>query len=52
MPCASETYIADAGRDGNTELADFFRHAQAESRNGAGAGPAAPRFPALRLRGR
>ncbi len=30
-----ETYIADADRDGDTELADFFRKAQAESRKGA-----------------
>jgi hypothetical protein len=30
-----ETYIADATRDGDTELADFFRRAQAESRKGA-----------------
>jgi len=30
-----ETYVADAERDGDTELADFFRKAQAESRNGA-----------------
>ena len=30
-----ETYIQDADRDGDTELADFFRRAQAESRKGA-----------------
>jgi hypothetical protein len=30
-----ETYIADAERDGDTELANFFRRAQAESRKGA-----------------
>jgi hypothetical protein len=30
-----ETYIADAERDGDTELAEFFRKAQAESRKGA-----------------
>ena len=30
-----ETYIADADRDGDSELADFFRRAQAESRKGA-----------------
>ncbi|MFL6121042.1 hypothetical protein [Actinophytocola sp.] len=30
-----ETYIADAERDGDTELADFFRKAQGESRKGA-----------------
>jgi hypothetical protein len=29
-----ETYIADAERDGDQELAEFFRKAQAESRNG------------------
>jgi hypothetical protein len=30
-----ETYIQDAERDGDTELADFFRRAQHESRKGA-----------------
>ena len=30
-----ETYISDAERDGDTELVDFFRRAQAESRKGA-----------------
>ncbi len=30
-----ETYIVDADRDGDSELADFFRKAQAESRKGA-----------------
>ncbi len=30
-----ETYAQDADRDGDTELADFFRRAQAESRKGA-----------------
>jgi hypothetical protein len=30
-----QTYIQDADRDGDSELADFFRRAQAESRNGA-----------------
>jgi hypothetical protein len=30
-----ETYIQDAERDGDSELADFFRRAQAESRKGA-----------------
>jgi hypothetical protein len=30
-----ETYVADAERAGDTELADFFRRAQAESRKGA-----------------
>lgn len=30
-----ETYIADAERGGDRELAEFFRKAQAESRKGA-----------------
>jgi hypothetical protein len=30
-----ETYVRDAERDGDTELAEFFRRAQAESRKGA-----------------
>ena len=30
-----ETYAADAERDGDTELAEFFRRAQNESRKGA-----------------
>jgi hypothetical protein len=30
-----ETYIADAERDGDSELADFFRRAQEASRRGA-----------------
>jgi hypothetical protein len=29
-----ETYIADAEREGDKELAEFFRKAQAESRKG------------------
>jgi len=29
-----QTYIADAERDGDSELAEFFRKAQAESRKG------------------
>ena len=29
-----ETYIQDAERDGDTELAEFFRRAQNESRKG------------------
>jgi hypothetical protein len=29
-----ETYIKDAERDGDQELADFFRKAQAESKKG------------------
>jgi hypothetical protein len=30
-----ETYIRDAEREGDAELADFFRRAQGESRKGA-----------------
>ena len=30
-----ETYAKDAERDGDSELADFFRRAQSESRKGA-----------------
>jgi hypothetical protein len=30
-----ETYIHDAEREGDSELADFFRRAQGESRKGA-----------------
>jgi rubrerythrin len=30
-----ETYANDAERDGDSELAEFFRRAQAESRKGA-----------------
>ena len=30
-----EVYVKDAEREGDTELADFFRRAQAESRKGA-----------------
>jgi hypothetical protein len=30
-----ETYIEDASRDGDNELADFFRRAQETSRKGA-----------------
>lgn len=30
-----EQYIADADRDGDTELAEFFRRAQAASQKGA-----------------
>jgi hypothetical protein len=33
-----ENYIKDAERAGDTELADFFRRAQAESRKGADQG--------------
>jgi hypothetical protein len=35
-----ETYIQDADRDGDSELADFFRRAQGESRKGAEQGKA------------
>ena len=35
-----ETYIQDAERDGDAELTDFFRRAQAESRKGAEQGKA------------
>jgi hypothetical protein len=35
-----ETYIQDAERDGDAELAEFFRRAQAESRKGAEQGKA------------
>ncbi len=35
-----ETYIADADRAGDTELAEFFRKAQAESRKGGEQGKA------------
>jgi hypothetical protein len=30
-----ETYVQDADRDGDSELTDLFRRAQAESRKGA-----------------
>jgi hypothetical protein len=33
-----ETYIQDAERDGDQELAEFFRKAQSESRKGADQG--------------
>ena len=33
-----ETYIQDADRSGDSELADFFRRAQTESRKGANQG--------------
>ncbi len=33
-----ETYIQDADREGDSELADFFRKAQAESKKGAESG--------------
>jgi hypothetical protein len=35
-----ETYIEDAERENDSELADFFRRAQAESRKGADQGKA------------
>jgi hypothetical protein len=44
-----ETYIADADRDGDTELADFFRKAQAESPQGRRTGQADAQVPAQRL---
>jgi hypothetical protein len=33
-----ETYVEDADRDGDTEVAELFRKAQADSRKGAEAG--------------
>ena len=35
-----ETYVQDAEREGDSELADFFRRAQAESRKGGEQGKA------------
>lgn len=35
-----ESYAQDADRDGDSELADFFRRAQGESRKGAEQGKA------------
>jgi hypothetical protein len=35
-----ETYVADAERAGDSELAEFFRRAQGESRKGAEQGKA------------
>jgi hypothetical protein len=35
-----ETYVEDAEREGDSELADFFRRAQGESRKGAEQGKA------------
>ena len=35
-----DTYIQDAEREGDSELAEFFRKAQAESRKGAEQGKA------------
>jgi hypothetical protein len=43
-----ESYIQDAERDGDNELAEFFRRAQAESRKGAEQGK---RLLASRLQG-
>lgn len=43
-----ETYVQDAERDGDTELAEFFRRAQGESRKGAEQGK---RLLASRLNG-
>ena len=39
-----ETYIQDADRDGDAELADFFRRAQEASRRGAEQGKEQLRF--------
>jgi hypothetical protein len=33
-----ETYVQDADRDGDSELAEFFRRAQAESKKGGDQG--------------
>jgi len=38
--CRLETYISDAERAGDSELAEFFRKAQAESRKGGEQGKA------------
>jgi len=35
-----ETYVSDAERDGDTEVAELFRKAQADSRKGAEQGKA------------
>ena len=35
-----ESYVQDAERDGDSDLADFFRRAQGESRKGAEQGKA------------
>lgn len=35
-----ETYVQDAEREGDNELAEFFRRAQGESRKGAEQGEA------------
>ncbi|GAA4285713.1 hypothetical protein [Georgenia daeguensis] len=43
-----ETYIKDAERDGDNEVADFFRKAQADSRKGAEMGK---KFLASRIKG-
>ena len=40
-----EQYAQDAERDGDTELAEFFRRAQGESRKGAEQGKAATTAP-------
>jgi hypothetical protein len=44
-----ETYIQDAERENDSELADFFRRAQAESRKGAEQGKAMLRQRLARL---
>ncbi|MGW6130944.1 hypothetical protein ACWFNE_13040 [Cellulomonas sp. NPDC055163] len=46
LPLRLESYIEDAERDGDTELAEFFHRAQAESRQGAEQGK---QLPASRL---
>ena len=43
-----ETYIQDAEREDDSDLADFFRRAQEASRKGAGAGQGAAARPPLR----
>jgi hypothetical protein len=43
-----ETYIQDAERDGDSEIAEFFRKAQADSRKGAEMGK---KFLLSRLKG-
>ena len=43
-----ETYIADAERDGDSEVAELFRKAQADSRKGAEMGK---KFLASRIKG-
>jgi hypothetical protein len=47
-----ETYVQDADRDGDSELAGFFRRAQAESKKGADQGQVDVGQEAVRLRSR